>query len=222
MNIDTNLFLLFFSSSRCHGWRFPSSLLVTYSWHCCISWPFFWFLSSNHHLHDGFLYPSCDSVIIFCRYIVWHHPLIFFFLVQSKIDVIFYYFPGVATKKYRSRDRDCRIERVILHRDASDRNPNTRGFGLFVTGGQVNDFDGRLYAYVSWVLHSSPADKMGLKQGDKVLEWDGKCLIDCTYEQVLSIMDASGDSAELIIEPLNRQWVKFFILSFYLLCLPKH
>lgn len=119
--------------------------------------------------------------------------------------MIFCHFPEIATKRYRSRDRDCRIERVILHRDASDRNPNTRGFGLFVTGGQVNDFDGRLYAYVSWVLHSSPADKMGLKQGDKVLEWDGKCLIDCTYEQVLSIMDSSGDSAELIIEPLNRQ-----------------
>lgn len=103
------------------------------------------------------------------------------------------------------RNRDCRIERVILHRDHNDRNPRTRGFGLYVTGGKLNDFDGRLYAYVSWVIPSSPADKMGLKPGDKILEWDAKCLINCTYEQVVSIMDSSATSAELIIEPLNRE-----------------
>lgn len=105
---------------------------------------------------------------------------------------------------YRSR-HDCRIERVILHRDASDAKQGTRGFGLFVTGGKSSDFDGRLYAYVSWVLSSSPADKMGLKPGDKILEWDAKCLINCTYEQVAGIIDSSANSAELIIEPLNRE-----------------
>lgn len=68
----------------------------------------------------------------------------------------------------------------------------------------MNDFDGMLYTYVSGVAHSSPADKMGLKPGDKILEWDGKCLINATFEQVQEIMDSSGNSAELIIEPLNR------------------
>ena len=97
------------------------------------------------------------------------------------------------------------IERVILHRDPHDRNPRTGGFGLYVTGGKMNEYDGRLYTYVSWVARSGSAEKMGLKTGDKIIEWDQKCLINCSYEQVLGIIDCSGSSAELIIEPLNRE-----------------
>ena len=101
--------------------------------------------------------------------------------------------------------RKSQIERVILHKDSHDINPRTKGFGVFVTGGKLSEFDNRLYTYVSWVISSSPADKMGLKPGDKILEWDAKCLINCTYEQVVNIIDASGNSVELIIEPLNRE-----------------
>lgn len=74
-----------------------------------------------------------------------------------------------------------------------------------MTGGKLSEFDNVLYTYVSWVIASSPADKMGLKPGDKILEWDAKCLINCTYEQVVNIIDASANSVELIIEPLNRE-----------------
>lgn len=79
------------------------------------------------------------------------------------------------------------------------------GFGVYVTGGKFNEYDGRLYSYVSWVTRSGPAEKMGLKPGDKIIEWDAKCLINTTYEQVFGIIDSSGASAELIIEPLNRE-----------------
>lgn len=41
--------------------------------------------------------------------------------------------------------------------------------------------------------------------GDKILEWDGKSLVNCSYEQVCTIIDCSGKTAELIIEPLNRE-----------------
>lgn len=112
---------------------------------------------------------------------------------------------AVLTRSTGYRSRDCRIERVILHRDSHDSHPRSKGFGLFVTGGKNCKLDGRLYAYVSWVLASSPADKMGLKPGDKILEWDAKCLINCTYDQVAAVIESSGNSAELIIEPLNRE-----------------
>lgn len=72
-------------------------------------------------------------------------------------------------------------------------------------GGKLSETDGKLYAYVAWIVPGGPADKMLLKPGDKILEWDGKSLIDCTYEQVCATIDASGKTAELIIEPFNRE-----------------
>ena len=74
-----------------------------------------------------------------------------------------------------------------------------------MTGGKYCDTDGRNYSYVAWVTSSSPAEKMGLKPGDKILEWDTKSLIDCSFEQVVSVIDSSGAWAELIVELLNRE-----------------
>ncbi len=108
-----------------------------------------------------------------------------------------------------NRNSVTQFERVILHRDENDRSNRTRGFGLSVIGGKLNENDGMLYAYVAWTLPGGPADKMALKPGDKILEWDGKSLINCSYEQVCHIMDVSTDTAELIIESLVKRFVLF-------------
>lgn len=102
-----------------------------------------------------------------------------------------------------ARNSISHFERVILHRDDNDRSCRTRGFGVSVIGGKLNEADGMLYAYVAWTQPGGPADKMALKPGDKILEWDGKSLINCSYEQVCHIMDSSGNTAELIIESLK-------------------
>ncbi|RWS12665.1 hypothetical protein B4U79_15409, partial [Dinothrombium tinctorium] len=100
-------------------------------------------------------------------------------------------------------NRNSNIERVILHRDESDRSSRTRGFGLYVMGGKLSETDGKLYAYVSYVVPGGPAEKMSLKCGDRILEWDGKSLVNCSYEQVAAIIDASKKSVELLIEPYS-------------------
>lgn len=42
-----------------------------------------------------------------------------------------------------------------------------------VVGGKVAP-DGRLFAYIVWTVPGGPAEKGGLQQGDKVLEWGKK------------------------------------------------
>lgn len=90
-----------------------------------------------------------------------------------------------------------------------------------VVGGKTGA-DGRLFAYIVWTVPGGPAEKAGLQQGDKVrrihlfteiqrirnchqkyiqvLEWDGTSLIDRSFEEVCSIMDRTGDVAELLVE----------------------
>ena len=95
-------------------------------------------------------------------------------------------------------------ERIILHKDENDHSNRTRGFGLSVVGGRVNEQDGMLYAYVSWLKPGGSADQQGLKTGDKILEWCGKSLVNCSYEQVCHIMDTGGDTVELIVESMVK------------------
>lgn len=40
----------------------------------------------------------------------------------------------------------------------------------------------------------------GLQQGDKILEWCNVSLVDRSFEEVCSIMDRTGDIAELLVE----------------------
>nr|XP_024214691.1 regulating synaptic membrane exocytosis protein 1 isoform X3 [Halyomorpha halys] len=92
--------------------------------------------------------------------------------------------------------------RVNLRRDPTDKAHRTRGFGMRVVGGKVG-LDGRLFAYIVWTVPGGPAEKGGLQQGDKVLEWGGVSLVDKTFEEVCSIMDRTGDSVELLVEHGN-------------------
>lgn len=68
-----------------------------------------------------------------------------------------------------------------------------------VVGGKTAP-DGRLFAYIVWTVPGGPAEKSGLQQGDKVLEWSGVSLIDRSFEEVCSIMDRTGDVVELLVE----------------------
>lgn len=74
-----------------------------------------------------------------------------------------------------------------------------RGFGMRVVGGKTGA-DGRLFAYIVWTVPGGPAEKGGLQQGDKVLEWCGVALTDRSFEEVCAIMDRTGDMAELLVE----------------------
>ncbi|XP_052847162.1 regulating synaptic membrane exocytosis protein 1 isoform X1 [Drosophila gunungcola] len=89
--------------------------------------------------------------------------------------------------------------RIILRRDPTDKAHRTRGFGMRVVGGKTGA-DGRLFAYVVWTVPGGAAEKNGLQQGDKILEWNGMSLIDRSFEEVCSIMDRTGDIVELLVE----------------------
>jgi len=101
--------------------------------------------------------------------------------------------------------KSSHVERIILHRNDNENNSRTRGFGLCVMGGKLSETDGKLYAYVAWILPSGCADKMNLKPGDRILEWDHHSLVNCTYEQVCNIIDNSGNTVELLIEPYYKE-----------------
>lgn len=95
-------------------------------------------------------------------------------------------------------------ERVVLLRDTTDHSNRTRGFGIAVLGGKMNEVDGMLYAYIAWVCPGTQAEKAGLKAGDKILEWCSRSLVNCSYEQVANIIDVCGSSAELLVESVVK------------------
>ncbi|GJQ87412.1 hypothetical protein Trydic_g14555 [Trypoxylus dichotomus] len=68
-----------------------------------------------------------------------------------------------------------------------------------VVGGKPSA-DGRLLSYIVWTVPNGPAEKVGLQQGDKVLEWGGVSLVDRSFEEVCAIMDRTGDVVELLVE----------------------
>lgn len=78
-------------------------------------------------------------------------------------------------------------------------NYSARGFGMRVVGGKTGA-DGKLFAHIVWTVPGGPAEKGGLQQGDKILEWCGFSLVDRSFEEVCSIMDRTTDIAELLVE----------------------
>ncbi|XP_077264396.1 regulating synaptic membrane exocytosis protein fife isoform X3 [Temnothorax americanus] len=90
--------------------------------------------------------------------------------------------------------------RVKLRRDpVMDKGHRTRGFGMRVVGGKTGS-DGRTFACIVWTVPGGPAEKAGLQQGDKVLEWSGMSLIDRSFEEVQQIIERTDDMAELVVE----------------------
>lgn len=68
-----------------------------------------------------------------------------------------------------------------------------------VVGGKTGT-DGRLFACIVWTVPGGEAEKGGLRQGDKILDWCGVSLVDRSFEEVCSIMDRTGDVVELLVE----------------------
>ncbi|XP_020291700.1 regulating synaptic membrane exocytosis protein 1 isoform X3 [Pseudomyrmex gracilis] len=90
--------------------------------------------------------------------------------------------------------------RVKLRRDpVADKGHRTRGFGMRVVGGKTGS-DGRTFACIVWTVQGGPAEKAGLQQGDKVLEWCGVSLVDRSFEEVQQIIERTDDVAELVVE----------------------
>ncbi|XP_043501097.1 regulating synaptic membrane exocytosis protein 1 isoform X2 [Polistes fuscatus] len=95
-----------------------------------------------------------------------------------------------------------RVNKVKLRRDPvldKGHRITARGFGMRVVGGKTGT-DGRSFAYIVWTVPNGPAEKAGLTQGDKVLEWSGVSLINKNFEEVSQIIDQTEDVAELLVE----------------------
>ncbi|KAF2362325.1 PDZ domain [Trinorchestia longiramus] len=99
------------------------------------------------------------------------------------------------------KSQDTGRRRVTVHRDMSDINNRSRGLGMRVVGGKPAE-DGRLVAYVVWIVPTGPADNAGVYQGDKVLEWNGVSLIDRSFEEVCSIIEQTTtlDVIDMVLE----------------------
>ncbi|XP_065214885.1 regulating synaptic membrane exocytosis protein 2 isoform X2 [Planococcus citri] len=91
------------------------------------------------------------------------------------------------------------VRRVILRRDPNERIHKTRGFGMRVVGGKPGP-DGTLYTYIVWTMPGGPAEKAGLRKGDKILELCGIPLMDLSFDEVTSIMDRTGDVIDMVVE----------------------
>lgn len=102
-------------------------------------------------------------------------------------------------KPYRGYYKNVTIVKKKTKYYKKDPFPLARGFGMRVVGGKTGA-DGRLFAYIVWTVPGGPAEKGGLQQGDKVLEWCGVPLTDRSFEEVCAIMDRTGDVAELLVE----------------------
>lgn len=108
---------------------------------------------------------------------------------------------GSYTRNGRGKPASQMCERLVLYADDVNCKPD-EPFGLRVIGGKIDSRNAqRVYAYVSHVTKGGPANKMGVKKGDLVLEWDGTSLSGLSFEQVAEIIDASANIAELVIRP---------------------
>lgn len=111
--------------------------------------------------------------------------------------------PFVANRTQPGADL---YERLVLYRDDSlDPGANlAAAFGLKVMGGKICCPDEKLETIVTWVLPGGPADKVGIKPGDQIIEWDSKCLVNMSYEQVAEVIESSANFAELLIKPAAK------------------
>ncbi|XP_060574949.1 regulating synaptic membrane exocytosis protein 2-like [Ruditapes philippinarum] len=87
---------------------------------------------------------------------------------------------------------------IIIHRNKRDHSIRTQGLGMRVVGGKRAS-NGRLCAYVTMVSKEGPADRQGIAEGDQVLEWNGRSLLDVTFEEAQEIINQSGSIVQLSI-----------------------
>ncbi|CAG9531485.1 unnamed protein product [Cercopithifilaria johnstoni] len=96
-----------------------------------------------------------------------------------------------------SADQHRLIGHMVLHKA----NGTKGDLGLKVVGGRRSD-TGRLGAFITRVKPGSVADTVGhLRQGDEVLEWNGRQLQNATFDQVYDAINSSKNvtQVELIV-----------------------
>ncbi|KAL5021135.1 hypothetical protein ScPMuIL_000290 [Solemya velum] len=86
---------------------------------------------------------------------------------------------------------------IILHRDKSNRSCRTSGLGIRVIGGKHHN--GSLCAYVASVVSDGPGYIQGIREGDQILQWNGRSLLNATFEEAREIMDQFCDVVQLIV-----------------------
>lgn len=95
--------------------------------------------------------------------------------------------------------RDLDRRHVFLMADPTKRDLKSMGFGLHVTGGVLGE-DGRTHCLVTSVDPEGNAKQHAdIAAGDEILEWNGQCLMGCTYEEVLQLMRNSGSMLRLLV-----------------------
>lgn len=100
-------------------------------------------------------------------------------------------------EQHSFRDLDRRL--VFLMADPEKRDLKSMGFGLHVTGGVLGE-DGRTHCLVTFVDPEGNASQHAeIAAGDEILEWNGQCLLGCTYEEVLQLMRNTGATLRLLV-----------------------
>ncbi|CAC5414488.1 RIMS1 [Mytilus coruscus] len=103
-----------------------------------------------------------------------------------------------ASQYYRDYFNNLKPREVLLYRDSVPYSPRHHGLGMRVIGGKRGP-DGGLGAYVTYVEKKGPADSYDIVEGDQILFWNGKSLIDVSFEESRDIMSQSTDFVQLLV-----------------------
>ncbi len=78
----------------------------------------------------------------------------------------------------------------------------TNGLGMRIIGGHEWE-DGSLGCFVTLVIKGGPADMNSIEVGDQILEFNGRSLIDSTYEEVRQLQNNDGDYVQMVVQHNN-------------------
>ncbi|XP_052777825.1 regulating synaptic membrane exocytosis protein 2-like [Mya arenaria] len=104
----------------------------------------------------------------------------------------------VGDKKNKDGFSASQPHEILIHRHKEDISVQTQGLGMRVVGGRGGP-GGTLGAYVTMVTKGGPADVLGISEGDQVVEWNGRSLVDVTFEEAQGIINTSGDIVQLSV-----------------------
>ncbi|XP_022251150.1 uncharacterized protein LOC106467297 [Limulus polyphemus] len=100
-----------------------------------------------------------------------------------------------------SQKYDFPVKRILLTRDSKDRSVSGNGLGMKVVGGkEIPGNAGVIGAYIAKIYPGGVVETLGeVREGDRVLEWNGIPLTGKTYEDVQRLVAASRDEVEIVI-----------------------
>nr|CAD7569662.1 unnamed protein product [Timema californicum] len=94
------------------------------------------------------------------------------------------------------------VRRLLLKRDPNDRSVGGNGLGMRVIGGkEIPNSGGKLGTYVTRIYQGGVADKLRvIKEGDRLLEWNGVSLTGKTFEEVQRVVSLSEGKIDIVVE----------------------